>query len=174
MHFIFFHFFTATVVASLSEDLFTSEESPENLFPSEISSESENSFLDHNGDLFVESTYPTDVSSSVDGTDTFELEASCLSSDGQLPTNLQPRDGACAHSDQPSLDDFINNALGIFGDPSDREEGLASTKTHSGIDCYPDFPVHLCCESEGQYIGEVAALNSFDVFDTMNNCEPGT
>ena len=50
----------------------------------------------------------------------------------------------------------MDNALGIFGDPSDTERKLqgagdaAAGKTNTEPACiYHKFPIHLCCETEG-------------------------
>lgn len=121
-----------------------------------------------NGDddnLFADSNGVIDFYSSVGGLgggsfDLAEASPSCLSDDGagqSLLSKLRTRDGVCPPNGQPSgsgIDDFVNNALGIFGNPSDKkgQEGQRELSTTGEPDLFCDrrFPNRLCCEEEGQ------------------------
>lgn len=202
-----FNFFTfliaaaaVTLVVSLPQDLFSLPEpsfsgNDDFLPPLEISSDIGNSFLDdnninNNDDLFTDFTAnsPTDlISSGVDELDSFdELRASCPSENRQAPSKVRARDaGVCAPNNQPSpIDGFIDNVLGIFGDPSDREEELqgaadaAATKSNTASPCFnPKHPVHLCCAFEGEESNTVLFRPFLDfrreIFETMEDCQPG-
>lgn len=200
-YFIFFVVFSFAVVAMGSQDLFTSQESWDDLplLPSfEMSSDSTNPFLDANlsnddenddDDLFGDSINPTDLLSfSASGTDEgglflndFELEASCPSTSEQQTSKNKlrtRRDEVCAPQDQPSLDGLID-MLGIFGDPAQREEELeraaaaSSEKIDDQYPCIPTLPNHLCCEGQGEHLATAVFLTRRAVYLTMFNCEPG-
>ena len=180
-----------TVVALGSEDLFTLQESSENLLtPFETSKDLEASYLDdHNAaasdGLFTDSTNPTDFYTGMDGSlNSFELlEASCPSKDDQpSKRSHMQRDKVCAPNDQPSIDG-LTNTLGIFGDPSQREEELqraaaSSTKVDTASICEPPFFDHLCCQLQGTLINmpsmAIPSTFSGEMYDTMQNCHPGT
>ena len=160
-----------TLVVSVPSDLGISQDPSEDFLPFDTSSGLGGSFLDdNNDDLFADSSIADDL-------DSFDLEASCSPRDGQPPAKLPGRGGFCGSNDQPSLDGLIKT-LGIFGNPSEKQEDLegaaSSTKITVGSPCPPNFPVHLCCEDEGEYIGELTLLIPLDVYLTMTNCEPGT
>lgn len=203
----------ATLVVSLpGEDLFSTGGSSltDSLsFPPEIPSGSGNLFLDddenNDGDLFVDSTVdPTTdftISSGLDDLEdsSLDLLASCPSTNGQSASKLRARDNRiCAQNGQASsTDGFIDNTLGIFGSPSDREEELqgtaaaaASTTKNTNPACnYFDneYPFHLCCAAKGQksntvlpkkpntgIFGSIGFYLRRDLFETMEDCELGT
>ena len=171
MRFIHFIFVTAAVVALESQDLFTSQEPSDNLLlsPLLMSNGIESSFLDNNDDFFTDS-------SSMDPLDSFELQASCPSNDAQPPAKLRRRDGVCAPHDQPSTDGLINT-LGVFGDPAQREEMLQEAASSEKVNldpCPEGRPFHLCCESTGNWLTAATYGIRRDIYNTMNNCEPGT
>lgn len=172
MRFRHFIFAIAAIVAVKSEDLFTSPELSDDMLlpPLDISNDLDDSFLDNNNDLFVDSSDPNTLNS-------FELTASCPSNDGQHPARLRGRDEVCTPNSQPSLDGFIN-MLGTFGNPSQREKKLEDAASSAKVDeqdpCPAARPYHLCCEGFGRklsappYGGIIRYLHR-----TMDNCEPG-
>ena len=202
----------AILVMSLlpEEDLFSlgGSVSTDSLsLPSEISSDSGNLFLDDDtisdGDLFADSTVdPTTdftISSGLDdlGDSSLDLLASCQSTNGQSASKLRARDNTiCTPNGQASsTDGFIDNTLGIFGSPSDREEKLqgaaaASTTKNTNPACnYFDneYPWHLCCAAKGKksndvlpkkpnmgIIGSISFYLRRGIFETMEDCELGT
>lgn len=209
MHLDLFIFLLAaiTVVVSSPLNLFSSTDtlSSSEGFSSSLNlpSDSETSFLDDSNsydddDLFIDFTTvdPTmDFTSNLDDylqSSPFEsLLASCFPTNEQPASKVRSRDQVCTPSDNqpllPSIDGFIDNALGIFGDPSAREEQLQEaatatagfTKINSAPVCSdPEHPVHLCCEYEGRETDMVlrnAPLEAYDmIFETMENCGPGT
>lgn len=184
--------FTVTVVALGSDNLFTLQESSEDLLPSfETSNALEDLYPDHHnvaaaaGDLFTDSTDSTDFSAGVDGAlNNFEsLEASCPSKNDQPSRRARTRrDEVCAPKDQPSING-LTNTLGIFGVPSQREEALqraaaSSVKADTASICIPPFLNHLCCQLQGNLIimpsMPISPKFSGEMYDTMQNCHPGT
>ena len=168
---LFFYFFfatTATLVAMLPE---------EDLFSFDMSSadDSPSWFLDDdtNDDLY----YPTDFStgystdystdSSTNPTDFFSsVEVhSCLSQDEQdLFSKLRLRNEICGTSNDQPLPSNL----------SDEKEGMQKdtiTKTYMGLYCLPDFPVHLCCEEEGEPISSTSFIGY--IFESMHKCQYG-
>lgn len=122
-----------------------------------------------------------DFTSDVDGLDhLFELQASCPSANGQSTSKMRARNEVCPPNNQPSsIDGSLDNVLGIFGSPSNREDELqqaadaASAKTKTGSICvYPTYPVHLCCGIAG-VVSNVELVEP-EIYETMEDCRPGT
>lgn len=142
-----------------------------------------------NDNIFADSSGVTNSFSSVGGWDAdyFDLaEASppCQSEadGGQSLSKLRARNGICTTDGQSSSDisDFINNAVGIFGNPFDKKEdetqGALSTTNEPDTFCERRFPNRLCCEVEGE-LGTTnpaiypPGLSSPTVFKTFDICQ---
>ena len=188
VHFNFYIFSMSAIAVVLSsqEDFLSS---------SNMSPDSETSFLDdgsNDDDFFADSTIldlTTDLTSGLDNLEgpPFEILASCPSTNERPASKVRSRDQFCSSNEnQPSsIDGFIDNALGIFGDPAAREEQLqgaaaaSPTKINGAPVCIdPQHPNHLCCEYEGDETDMVLRsppLNAYDmIYATMDNCQPGT
>lgn len=109
--------------------------------------------------------------------------------DGETCTS--PQNTNNDNNPQPSIGGsggFIDNPLGIFGDPSsssnreeEEEEGkiqsAGSTKPTSATSCDPVFPVHLCCAGAGAKTNHRFSILSLrfvrEIYATMEDCAPG-
>lgn len=174
MRFTHFIFAIAAFASSKSEDFFVSEELLDDtlLPPLELSNDLDISLFDNNDDLFADS-------SGIDALDSFEIADFCSSNDGQPPARLRGRDEVCLPNNQPnsqpSLDGFINT-LGIFGDPAQVERKLSTADEDwdEQSPCPPEYPFHLCCESEGlRFFAPRYGAIQRSFYRTMENCEPG-
>lgn len=166
----------------------TSQDSPQDLLAFDGSSgpATANSFIvnDDNDNLFADSNSATDSfpgvgNSDLDYFDLAEASSSCPSKDGggQPLNKLRARDGVCTSDGQPSgggIDEFIDNAVGFFGNPFGKKkgetQGSLTTENDSGSVCRPEFPNHLCCEEEG-LLDRTRRGNIFFGFD---KCQLGT
>lgn len=140
------------------------QDSPENLLALDGSNDATNLFIDGGNDnLFADSNGATDSFPSVGslGADSFDLaetSPACHSEadGGQSLSKLRARERICPTNGQPSgdLSDFIDNALGIFGNPfdskGDQTQGVLSTTKERDIFCQRRFPNRLCCEEQGE------------------------
>lgn len=154
--------------------------------------DSEDMLFDNNndGDLFVDSIIISpkmDLTSGLDGLNSpVELQAACPTENGQPASKVRARDEVCAPNNQPSsVDASLDNVLGIFGTPHEWEQILraaaaaAASKTKTGSVCiYPKYPVHLCCKYEGDESNmervEPVMIYRDEIYETMEDCEPGT
>lgn len=204
MLFPLFVFFTASLVVSaivqnsfndLSKryDFQTLQDSPEDLLALNEMSDLTSSFANVDDDnLFADSNGAIDSFSSVgdSGADYFDLaeaSPSCVFEDGggQSLNKLRIRDGICTTNGQPSsdIDDFVNNALGIFRNPFDQKgeetQGVLFKAKEPDQFCQQRFPHRLCCEEEGE-LGTTspviypAGISSPITYKTFDKCQTRT
>ena len=209
MHFLLFIFLAANQVTSANvqnsiiglskrsdfqlpgEDLtVTLQDSPVDLFDVDGSNNAANPLFNGGDDnLFADSNGAIDSYSSVGalGAGSFDLaeaSPSCLSDDGsgQSLSKLRTRDGVCLPNGQPSggIDEFVNNALGIFGNPFDKKgqekQSDLSTPVEQDLSCDPRFPNRLCCEEEGELDSTMtASINSLGmIYRSFDICSVRT
>lgn len=192
LHFIFFVFFTATIVVPqdllggsdvqlFQDDLTTLPDSSENSLALAGSGDATNPgplVIDGGDDvsLFADPSSATTDSSSLNvrlsgfGPLDFLLEASsCLPKDGgqQPSSKLRARDGGrvCAPTGQSpggGIDDDFDEAVGRF----DQSDFFMPQDTLDS-NCPPQFPKKMCCTQK-------AVLESSDVIQDYLDCVPGT
>lgn len=188
------------VAAAISQSLFDNDLSDLSLFQdlpkdSLTLQEPSNDFIAIGGDFRnPEWTVDSDLSSgsglmdfsSTAGSDPFDLEASCLTEDGQPLTKLRARQGQfCSPNGEPSSQPLELNPsrlFKIFFGP--KEEPQTPVNPYADIvtpedpedpECRPDFPRHLCCQRPGELDTSIIA-NSFPGLNVYLNyfvCDEG-
>ena len=178
MRFLPFVFLAATFVKpAISDDLFFSDSSPDL-----------STFQDTPQDLLASQNLP-EASTSTDGDEDFfsdsditdfpltdasdlysDLEASCLTPDGQSLNKLRPRDGATICSPQGSTPQSIQRIREAWEKIQKYRDGLWAPEEPLETEpekppppipplinpehpedsrCPSDFPIHLCCDRRG-------------------------
>lgn len=180
------------VAVAIAEDLFDNDLSDPSVFQdlpqgSLALQESPNDFIAMGEDSSnPEWTVDLDLSGgsglmdfpSTAGLDSFDLEASCLTEDGQPLTKLRARDDRfCSPDGEPSpqpLELNPSKLFEIFFGPKEKLKTYLPPYADPGIieespspNCLPEFPRHVCCQTPGEL--DTSTRNSVPGFTVYQN-----
>lgn len=159
-------------------DLLAPQELSEDLIAMEGSSKPESTVDD---DLFGGSG--TVDLSSTPALDSSELEASCLTEDGQPLTKLRSRDGpVCTRKDKPpKLINPFKTLKKFFKVTYEEDYELPPSKLLEPSEdprCILGFPQHLCCQERGEVFKRITMdtlpAPGTTIYDYFFKCDPGT